>query len=112
MLEKASPIIAFCSTHYVRTKDTMHSFIYTLAKTVTIPEPELNSLNTLEWCTLAEQMQKCPHCEDELDRELELLKRSETSLCFHLIEEIQEYSQELGCVAYVSGEVGRSYISY
>ena len=90
----------------------MKSFIYKLAKMVNIPEPELNSLNTLEWCTLAEQMQKCPHCDEELDRELDLLRKSETSLCFHLIEEIQEYSQELGYVSYVSGEVGRSYISY
>ncbi|MBQ7761639.1 MAG: hypothetical protein IJ400_06250 [Clostridia bacterium] len=90
----------------------MHSFIYTLANMVTIPEPELNALNMLEWCTIAEQVQKCPHCEEELENELDLLKKSKTSLCFHLMLEIQEYSEELGYPMYVSGEVGRSYISY
>ncbi len=90
----------------------MHSFIYSLAKMVEIPDPELNALNMLEWCTIAEQMEKCPHCEKELESELDLLRESKTSLCFHLMLEIQEYSEALGYPMYVSGEVGRSYISY
>ena len=52
----------------------MSSFIYTLAKMVNIEDPEMNALNMLEWCTLARQMEKCPHCDEPLDIELDMIK--------------------------------------
>lgn len=89
-----------------------NSFIYELRKLVTIPEPELNSLNMLEWCSLAQQMEKCPHCENELDSELDLIREKKVALCFHLMMEIKDFSNSLGYPMYVSGGVGRSYIAY
>lgn len=90
----------------------MHSFIYELRKLVKIPEPEMNSLNMLEWCSLAQQMEKCPHCENELDSELDLIREKKVALCFHLMMEIKDFSNSLGYPMYVSGGVGRSYMAY
>lgn len=90
----------------------MSSFIYTLAKMVNIEDPEMNALNMLEWCTLARQMEKCPHCDEPLDIELDMIKKARSALCIHLMMEIKDFSSTLGYPMYVSGAAGGSYIAY